>query len=92
MVFQFAQGGEDLFFAVQALASEFGSAGGYLKIGGAQEGVDLPLVGKGDGQGGGVRGSGLVGGDFGIVWLDVRCEAQIGGGVFVGGVEQGVFR
>ena len=31
MVFQFTQGGEDLFFAVQALVAEFGGAGGYLK-------------------------------------------------------------
>ena len=92
MVFQFAQGGEDLFFAVQVLAGEFGGAGGYLKIGGAQEGVDLPLVGEGHGQGGGVRGGGQAAGDVGIVRLDVRGEAQVGGGVFVGGVEQGVFR
>ena len=92
MVFQFTQGGEDLFFAVQALASEFGGAGGYLKIGGAQEGVDLPLVGEGYGQGRRVHGGGQAAGDFGVVRLDVCGETQVGGGVFVGGVEQGVFR
>ena len=81
-----------MFFVVQALAGEFGGAGGYLKIGGAQERVDLPLVVEGYGQGGRVHGGGQAVGDFGVVRLDVCGEAQVGGGVFVGGVEQGVFR
>ena len=81
-----------MFFAVQALVAEFGGAGGYLKIGGAQEGVDLPLVGEGYGQGRRVHGGGQAVGDFGVVRLDVCSETQVGGGVFVGGVEQGIFR
>ena len=81
-----------MFFAAQVLAAEFGGAGGYLKIGGAQEGVDLPLVGEGYGQGRRVHGGGQAVGDFVVVRLDVCSETQVGGGVFVGGVEQGIFR
>ena len=67
------------------MAAEFGGAGGYLKIGSAQEGVDLPLVGEGYGQGGRVHGGGLAAGDFGVVRLDVCSETQVGGGVLVAG-------